>query len=53
MQKADIFFYSLVFLKFLIGFTVFVIGVSTGNMEYVLFGGGHAFVAAPMWLLLK
>jgi hypothetical protein len=53
MKTSDVFFYSLVFFKFLIGFFVFVVGVSTGNMDYVLFGGGHAFVAAPMWLLLK
>lgn len=49
----DAFFYGLVLFKFLLGFGVFVAGVITGNMEYVLFGGGHAFVAAPLWLLLK
>ena len=53
MSKENIFFYSLVFFKFLLGFVVFAYGLVAGNMDYVLFGGGHAFVAAPLWLLLK
>jgi len=37
----------------MLGFGVFVAGVVSGNTEYMIFGGGHAFVAAPLWLLLK
>jgi len=52
-MRAEVFFYSLVFFKFSLGFAVFAYGLMSGNVDYMLFGGGHAFVAAPLWLLLK
>ena len=40
----------LIFLKFTLGLIVLTIGVHDQNVDWMIFGAGHAFVLTPLWI---
>ena len=45
--------YFLVAGKFLVGLMALGLGLHTGEVGMMIFGAGHAFILAPLWLYLK
>jgi len=38
-------------LKFLLGLAAIALGLHQSDINLILFGAGHSFIAAPFWLL--
>ena len=45
--------YFLVVGQFLVGLMALGLGIHTGEGGMMVFGAGHAFILAPLWLYLK